>query len=304
MSRWSRRGSIIAGRSTSAAARRWSAPKRRRSSFSPDGLFDIQVTTGTTNGVGVTTSGTITGAASTGATDIHRAYLVAVPKNTALTMLIASGSNLGFNVAGAANVVGNTVVLSAGHDISGGSIGGVSAGTIVPGTVANLQVNDGTYTSAVNAEATGYARLSAFSAMKFFSNVNVHADGEMWFSTQAAGGRDRRRRQPQPVDPTIWIQRPVDDDVGDRLLQRQWRRQHQCRRPDHAQHQCVRRLERHGGYAGRQRHGGRISRSSQYRVDHAQRADRDRQCLCAAARSRRASMAARANGGDIYRADR
>lgn len=156
--------------------------------FSPNGLFDIQVTAGTTDAQGVYNSGTITGAASTAATDIHRAYLVAVPKNTALTMLIGSGSNLGFNVAGAANVVGNTVVLSAGHDISGGSIGGVSAGTTVAGTVANLQVNDGTYTSAVNAEATGYAHLSAFSAMHFFSNLNVHADGEIWFSTQGSAG--------------------------------------------------------------------------------------------------------------------
>jgi hypothetical protein len=155
--------------------------------FSPNGLFDIQVTAGTTDATGVSTSGTITGAASTGAADVHRAYLVAVPKNTALTMLIGAGSNLGFNVAGAANVVGNTVVLSAGRDISGGSIGAYSAGT-TGGAVANLQVNDSNFTSAVNSESTGFSHYSAFAPMHFYSNVNAHADGEIWFSTQAAAG--------------------------------------------------------------------------------------------------------------------
>ena len=37
--------------------------------FSPDGLFDIQVTTGTTDANGVVTNGNITGSASTGAAD-------------------------------------------------------------------------------------------------------------------------------------------------------------------------------------------------------------------------------------------
>ena len=155
--------------------------------FSPDGLFDIQVTTGTTDTTGVSTTGTISGAASTGAADIHRAYLVAVPKNSALTMLIGAGSNLGFNVAGAANVVGNTVILSAGRDISGGSIGAYSAGSIA-GTLANLQINDSNFRSAVMGEATGFAHVSAFAPMHFYSDANIHADGEIWFSTQAAAG--------------------------------------------------------------------------------------------------------------------
>ena len=69
--------------------------------FSPDGLFNIQVTSGTTDANGVSSNGTITGSASTGANDIHRAYMVAVPKNAALTMVIAQGGSLGFDIAGA-----------------------------------------------------------------------------------------------------------------------------------------------------------------------------------------------------------
>ncbi len=155
--------------------------------FSPDGLFDIQVVSGTTSTTGVSTSGTITGAASTGLTDIHRAYLVAVPKNNALTMLIGAGSNLGFDVAGAANVVGNTVVLSAGNEISGGSIGAVSVGTIGAG-VANLDLRDSNITSALISESTGFTHMSGFSALHFHSDVNSHSGGDIWFRTQTAIG--------------------------------------------------------------------------------------------------------------------
>ena len=99
------------GRSTSTARRRWLRRRTSTISFSPDGLFSIQVDTGTTDSNGIEFTGTITGPASSGPGDYHRAYLVAVPKNTALTMLIRGGSNLGFDIAGAADVVGNAVVL-------------------------------------------------------------------------------------------------------------------------------------------------------------------------------------------------
>lgn len=154
--------------------------------FSPDGLFDIQVTAGSTDANGVYNNGNITGSAGSPG-DIHRAYLVAVPKNAAMTMLITTGSNLGFDVADSADVIGNTVVLSAGHDIVNGSISGVSAGS-TGAAVANLDVRDSTFTSAMIGEATGYAHLSGFAALKFYSSVDVHADGEVWLSTQLPGG--------------------------------------------------------------------------------------------------------------------
>ena len=126
--------------------------------FRPSGLFDIQVTSGT-SGTGTTlyNSGTITGPAFSGSGPQHRIYAVAVPKNTAITLAIASGSTLGFDVAGSANVSGNAVVLSAGRDILNGNIAnGPSAGG---GTgAANLAI-EGNLTSALNGTATGTAYL-------------------------------------------------------------------------------------------------------------------------------------------------
>lgn len=155
--------------------------------FSPSGLFDIQVTAGSTDANGVYYAGRITGAPSTGAGDIHRAYLVAVPKNAAMTMLITSGSVLGFDVAGAADVVGNTVVLSAGHDVGNGLIADVSAGS-TGAAIANLDVRDSLFTSATVGEATGTAFLSASTVLRFHSDVSIHAGGEIGLSTQSPGG--------------------------------------------------------------------------------------------------------------------
>jgi len=126
--------------------------------FSPDGLFDIQVTTGTTDANGVVVDGNITGAASTGVADIHRAYLVAVPKNAAMTMLIANGSSLGFNIAGAANVVGNTVVLSAGYNVTDGVIESTPA-TAGNGFDAHLSITGANMSSALVAAASGNADI-------------------------------------------------------------------------------------------------------------------------------------------------
>ena len=85
--------------------------------FRPSGLFDIQVDVGTDDPNGVAVYGDINGPASSGSGDNHRVYLVAVPKNTALTMLVQQGADLGFDVAQSADVVGNTVVLSAGYSV-------------------------------------------------------------------------------------------------------------------------------------------------------------------------------------------
>lgn len=152
--------------------------------FRTSGLFDIQVTTGTTDINGVRNTGTITGPASSGFGDNHRAYLVAVPKNTAMTMLITAGSNLGFAVAGAADVDGNAVVLSAGHDVSFGSISGESAAS---GGQANFQLTNANITSALTGDATGYANLHANSASNFESDVTVHAVDHVWVSAFGPG---------------------------------------------------------------------------------------------------------------------
>ena len=85
------------------------------------GLFDIQVDVGTSDpydpdsGNGVVHTGTTGGPASSGAGDNQKIYMVAVPKNQALTMLLSGSA--GFTPAGAAQVVNGEIVLSAGWSI-------------------------------------------------------------------------------------------------------------------------------------------------------------------------------------------
>ena len=90
--------------------------------FSPDGLFDIQVTVGTTDSQGLNVQGDIAGP-TPGADERQGVYLVAVPKNDALTMVIGNGVDLGFTLANTAVDDNGVVVLSAGYDITDGAIG-------------------------------------------------------------------------------------------------------------------------------------------------------------------------------------
>ncbi|MDF8334132.1 hypothetical protein [Novosphingobium cyanobacteriorum] len=125
--------------------------------FSPDGLYNIQVDSGTSaTGNVISNSGTITNVASAGGTVVQGIYMVAVPKNTAITMAIAGGSQLGFAVAGGANVVGNTVVLSAGQDIVGGAVGNTASAGGGTGQ-ADIRIGAITSNSALAAVASGNA---------------------------------------------------------------------------------------------------------------------------------------------------
>ncbi|WP_420907039.1 beta strand repeat-containing protein, partial [Tsuneonella rigui] len=155
--------------------------------FAPDGLFDIQVTTGTDainggpNAVAIEHTGTTTGGASAGAGDNRRIYMVAVPKNQLITLAIGRGSSLGFDVAGAANVDGNAVVLSAGYNVTAGAIENAPAG----GTGrADLTISDYngpsqpsgmTVTSALTGKASRNARLNVLANSNFASDVSLTA---------------------------------------------------------------------------------------------------------------------------------
>ena len=85
-----------------------------------NGLFNISVTQGTE-----VSSNTFTHTGETGGPDVggvdgspQRVYMVAVPKNNAITMAIQSGGQIGFDVAGAADLDGNAIVLSAGYNVA------------------------------------------------------------------------------------------------------------------------------------------------------------------------------------------
>ncbi|NLR70068.1 hypothetical protein HGI47_04170 [Novosphingobium sp. ERN07] len=132
--------------------------------FSPSGLFDVQVDSGTSaTGTVIQNSGSITGAAASQPNFVHRVYMVAVPKNDAITMAIGAGSSLGFDIAGAADAIGNAIILSAGQDIVGGDL--VTTPSAGGGTgVASITAEDSTFSSAFTGRATGAINMVANSA--------------------------------------------------------------------------------------------------------------------------------------------
>jgi hypothetical protein len=81
------------------------------------GLFDITLATGTDTGGGfpINHSGSTGGPASTGAADHHRIYMVTMPKNTAITLLIGQDSRVGYDAATTVGVQNGRVVLSSGR---------------------------------------------------------------------------------------------------------------------------------------------------------------------------------------------
>ncbi|MDX3884947.1 MAG: hypothetical protein QHC65_11030 [Sphingomonas sp.] len=123
-----------------------------------NGLFNIEVQSGSavnagTAGDDVTLShtGSTTGPASSGAGDPQSIYMVAIPKNVAVTMLV--GGTVGYDAA-FADVQNGTVVLSAGSNLD--SSGNPSTGP-ASGVGAGIRVEGGTFTS----QTALYARTDA-----------------------------------------------------------------------------------------------------------------------------------------------
>ena len=91
---------------------------------SVNGLFDIAISTGTgdANGIVHGELGTTSGPASNpnaAGPDPQRIYMVAIPKNSAISMLV--NGNVGYTPAATASVQNGEVVLSAGYNIENGS---------------------------------------------------------------------------------------------------------------------------------------------------------------------------------------
>jgi hypothetical protein len=161
--------------------------------FSPNGLFDIQVTVGTDAGgfFGIQHRGITTGPASTGPADLHRIYMVQIPKNQLINLLIERGSRVGFDVAGAADVVGNAIVLSSGYNVTGGAINSAPANA----QLSDLAINDGNtnltggidFTSSTIAKSTRIASVQSFTRTNFASNLSV-IGGQADLSAAGLGG--------------------------------------------------------------------------------------------------------------------
>lgn len=152
------------------------------------GLFDINVTIGTDgdipSGVALLHDGVTAGPASSGVGDNHRVYAVAVPKNNAISIAIQNGGDIGFDIAGAADVVGNAVILSAGHNVAGDVI----ANTPVNAIDASIEIENTSFTSAVTARAsTNITATANAGAMAFASNLTLRADDLVDVMANGAG---------------------------------------------------------------------------------------------------------------------
>ncbi|UVO53384.1 hypothetical protein [Sphingomonas sp. SUN039] len=126
------------------------------------GFFNISFLTGTGVANALTHTGTTTGPAGNGTI-----AMAAMPKNTAITMLV--GGTVGYTPAATATVQNGTIVLSAGQNVVFGNIGGNSSTT-----AANLNIGSGLFRSEVNAQATNIVAAPAGGApLTFTSNVSL-----------------------------------------------------------------------------------------------------------------------------------
>ncbi|WP_428630579.1 hypothetical protein [Sphingopyxis sp.] len=114
------------------------------------GLFDINVLVGAEGGNAITHTGSTTGPAhQQGDTDQSRIYMVAIPKNVAVTMLVSG--QVGYDAVTAQTDPNGAVRLSAGYNITNGELNAAPANT----TAANITVNDALFLSSVFARASG-----------------------------------------------------------------------------------------------------------------------------------------------------
>ncbi|WP_417591830.1 beta strand repeat-containing protein [Parasphingorhabdus sp.] len=136
-----------------------------------NGLFDISIGVGTSDANGVVHTGTTTGPASAPSVngdgevtnaDAQSIYLVAVPKNDALTMLV--GGSIGYEQAASASVVNGNIVLSAG--------GNVTVGGIATAPTNSIEENI-TSTAAANIQIGGAGGAVFDSTLELFSTDDI-----------------------------------------------------------------------------------------------------------------------------------
>jgi len=115
------------------------------------GLFDINVLTGTTGGQAITHTGVTTGPEQQAAGPAQRIYMVAIPKNLAVTMLVSGQVGYQDSATTARTDSDGRVILSAGYNVTNGTINT----TPFNATAANITVNDTIFRSDVMAHASG-----------------------------------------------------------------------------------------------------------------------------------------------------
>jgi filamentous hemagglutinin family protein len=142
------------------------------------GLFDISILAGTTDPNGVVHTGTTTGPASATSSDQQQIMMVAMPKATALTMLL-SGS-IGYTPAALAANEGSSVILSAGYP------------TPVPGAesataLGNISIDNATFQNATSAYASNDIDVTAAAGpVGFGGSTSLFAQHKIDFTLGAS----------------------------------------------------------------------------------------------------------------------
>ena len=141
------------------------------------GLVDVAFVTGTGVANALTHSGTTVGAANSGAI-----VMAALPKNTAITMLV--GGSVGYTPAATATVQNGSVVLSAGFDVAAS----VSNGVPKSATSADITIGTANFTTSVDARASGRLLASPIGPglLSFASNATLR--GYNSATVDASGG--------------------------------------------------------------------------------------------------------------------
>jgi hypothetical protein len=137
-----------------------------------DGLFDIQVKVGSSSAAATLDHrGSTGGPASGGPGDNHNIYMVAVPKNDSISLLLRG--NAGYDAVDGATQENGAIVLSAGYNVNR------IAGQATPGSAApaNIDIRQANVTSDLTGLATSASIATAFGgeALNFAGDVTLVA---------------------------------------------------------------------------------------------------------------------------------
>jgi filamentous hemagglutinin family protein len=146
-----------------------------------NGLFDILVSNGTDDANGVVHTGSTTGTVNnSSAASPQRIYLVAVPKNSAMTMLVSG--NLGYNSASSASQTGGKIILSAGYGVAGEA---VDPARRVAG--ANIDLTDVRFASDTQGTASDTINLTSTSGSFVGGNLDLSLSADKRIGVVAQG---------------------------------------------------------------------------------------------------------------------
>lgn len=152
------------------------------------GLFDIEVVTGTSDPNGIVHQST----ASTGGpasqsqggsqpfVDNQHVYMVAVPKNQALTMLL--DGNMGYAAAASVDAESSAVILSAGHNVTLGAVNAAPTGA----GPASIIMGAGTYSSLTTGWATDSITMTPAGTLRFMEDTAFFAGGPLTLTVGTA----------------------------------------------------------------------------------------------------------------------